>query len=635
VEEIMKKSSVPIILISGCMLALFIRLILIPNPGFEADIAFWKSWGLAVADLGIVKGLSVTNFNYPTPFGYFLALMPAAYRLFADPNNFNQYWQNTNLLFLIVSKLPAIFADFGIAGIILWIGKNVHSDKIGAGKIGFPDFPLSFYILMALVYLLNPVSWMDSAWWGQVDSLGVIVFLGAFLLVLTKKPFLAGVVYMVAMMTKLQNMIYGPLFFLFVWQYIGFEGLVRSLAGALLTFVGLNIEFILSGSMGKVIESLTGNYDYFPWLSLNAFNLWWIVSGARGMQLSDKLLSVGLANAKTVGLSLFSAGYLLAALVLKPFAFLKKNTDDASSVTYRFLCALIIANASFFLFQTESHDRYAFPLIVFTLLWGVFWIRMRLTTKERAHVYTSKPFRVFSIFYVLFSLVYFYNLHTALVFNYPHNGFPVLSSLIQPNLTISVSIFFIGLFFWFLYTIRRDVTLWTYLVPLTLVALALAAKNIPLITHTPVSLTALTPVAASQDYGLREVNMPVNASLGFNKWGSLSVQYAFYRKGIGTHANSTQTFDVRGYFTRFSFDYGIDTEAGPKGTVIFEVYGLPAGEAGDDKKLFASEKIGRYDLPRHADVNITGIRTLKLVVTDAGDGITDDHADWLNPKLYE
>ena len=122
--------------------------------------------------------------------------------------------------------------------------------------------------------------------------------------------------------------------------------------------------------------------------------------------------------------------------------------------------------------------------------------------------------------------------------------------------------------------------------------------------------------------------MPTNASLGFKNWAYLSVQYAFYRHGIGTHANSSETYDIGGHFRTFSFDYGVDTEAGPKGSVTFEVYG-------DDKKLFASEKIGRYDHPRHADVNVSGVKTLKLVVTDAGDGNTDDHADWLNPKLYE
>jgi hypothetical protein len=144
----------------------------------------------------------------------------------------------------------------------------------------------------------------------------------------------------------------------------------------------------------------------------------------------------------------------------------------------------------------------------------------------------------------------------------------------------------------------------------------------------------LTPTEYKQDYGGREIDMPTNASLGIKNWSALSVQYAFYRHGIGTHANSYQIFDIGGLFKKFSFDYGVDTEAGPKGSVTFEVWGLPA-QAGDWKKLFASQKIGRFDLPRHADISVTGLHLLKLVVTDAGDGITDDHADWLNPKLYE
>src|SRR3989344_3451278 len=61
------------------IVALLFRLVLIPNPGFEADISFWKSWGLAVKDFGIVKGLPVTNFNYPTPFAYVLSWMAIAY----------------------------------------------------------------------------------------------------------------------------------------------------------------------------------------------------------------------------------------------------------------------------------------------------------------------------------------------------------------------------------------------------------------------------------------------------------------------------------------------------------------------------------------------------------------------------
>lgn len=588
----MKKIPLSILLPAGYIVALFIRLMLIPNPGFEADISFWKSWGLAVVDFGIVKGLPLTNFNYPTPFGYFLAAMVKAYSLFADPHNFNQFWQNTNLPFLFVSKLPAVLADFGIAGILLYIGKH-------AKKLGFPPMPSPLYPILALVYLLNPISIMDGAWWGQLDALGVFLFLLALLFLLRRMSFIAGVLYMVAMMTKLQNMIYGPIFFLFAFQLTGLPGLIRTIAGALTGFVGLNIEFILARNSARIIESLTSNYDYFPWLSLNAFNPWWIFSGAAGMKGSDKILVLGLVSAKNLGLYLFSGAYL--------FAVMRQWFSHADKVKL-FLESFVIVNGAFFLFQTESHDRYAFPLIVILLLLVPFY----------------KKIVSILIPYALFTILYSYNFHYAFIVNYPQNGLPIPASSF---FSLLISYLFTGGYCAYLVYLSRGVV-FTLLVPVIVVSFVLGTRNLPLILDKPVSLTRLTPISYKQDYGGRTINMPTNASLGFNNWSYLSVQYSFYRSGIGTHANSFETYDIGGLFRTFSFDYGIDTEAGPKGSVTFEVYG-------DDKKLFESKKIGRYDYPRHADVNVTGVRMLKLVVTDAGDGNTDDHADWLNPKLYE
>src|SRR3972149_10140706 len=92
-------------------LAILLRLILIPNPGFEADVSFWKSWGLAAKDKGVVWSLHNTNNNYPTPFAYVLGGMAWLYSLLANPHNYSQYWSNTNTWFLAVAKLPSILAD--------------------------------------------------------------------------------------------------------------------------------------------------------------------------------------------------------------------------------------------------------------------------------------------------------------------------------------------------------------------------------------------------------------------------------------------------------------------------------------------------------------------------------------------
>ncbi len=600
-------------------IALLLRLVLIPNPGFEADITFWKSWGLAVRDYGIVKGLPLTNFNYPTPFAYILALMADIYSFFADPHNFNEFWNNTNVLFLAIAKAFPILADFGIFGVFIWLGRNTK-------KIGFPDIPSILYTLFGLIYLFNPLSLFDGALWGQVDSVGILLFLIANCFVWKKKPFLAGVIYMVAMMTKLQNMIYGPVFFLFIWQYLGFEGLLQAIGGALGAFFALNIEFVLSRNMSRVMGDLTGNYDYFPWLSLNAYNVWWIFSGAHGMPNSDKVLAIGMTNAKTTGLFLFSSTYLLAILTMLKSKFPKDNPLLNREVIFRYLTGLIIAAGAFFLFQTESHDRYAFPICVFLMLWAPFFFAAT-DPKRLSTIFESKIFKQFLVGYGIFCCIFFYNIHNAMIQNYPKNGIPFLNGLNTPTITIAASYIQIGLFFFFLYVARRHITLLLLTVWIGAFAGLLILSNSALILKKPVAITKLTPTSSETGYGRRQVDMPVMASFGFDKWGSLSDQYAFYHHGIGTHAPSREVFDINRLFTKLSTDFGVDTNGGPQGSVQFIIYG-------DGKLLFASPVMTRYELPKHADVNITGVKTLELIINDGGNGNFDDHADWLNTYLW-
>lgn len=605
------------------IIGLALRILLIPNPGFEADISFWKSWGLATWDFGIVEGMKVTNNNYPTPFAYTLGLMVGLYKLFADPHVFAEFWSNTNLIFLTISKLFPIAADFGIAAIIMLIGKNPK--RYGFPEVSFSLYGMPLYTLMAAAYLLNPVSLMDGAWWGQVDSLGLVIFLAALVLALKRVPFLAGMVFTFAMMTKLQNMIYAPVFFLFLWQSMGFTGLIRATLGAAVGFIGLNIEFIAAKNSDRILASLTENYDYFPWMSLMAYNLWWIVSEARGLATSDKLTVLGMLNAKTVGLLIFSSLYGFAALrqyIEGRIMYIAKNREAA--LVKLLLESLVVINAAFFLFQTQSHDRYAYPLTVFLLLWAPFAI-----TDGKSKVVVLK-LKLFGAAYALFSLFYFYNLHTALVVNYPNNGLPLLSGLIAPFYTMSTAYALLALFGLYLITLCATSRL-TRRIALAVCMLLVGSfflLNKPLFTKQPVSLTMYTPFISEQAYGTRQTNKAVQSSFGgVDKWTRLSVQYLFYDKGIGTHANSRHVFDIKKHYRTFTADIGIDTEAGTKASAVFEVYG-------DDNLLFRSPVMKRFDLPRHVAVDITGVSKLSLVTRDTGDSNYDDHTDWLNPILW-
>ena len=91
--------------------------------------------------------------------------------------------------------------------------------------------------------------------------------------------------------------------------------------------------------------------------------------------------------------------------------------------------------------------------------------------------------------------------------------------------------------------------------------------------------------------------------------------------GVGTHAVSTFLIDLAGAGLRFNAVVGLDDEATAKGTVEFMVLG-------DRKVLWRSGTMRKGEAGKTCDVDISNVTLLGLLVTDAGDGIDYDHADW-------
>lgn len=101
-----------------------------------------------------------------------------------------------------------------------------------------------------------------------------------------------------------------------------------------------------------------------------------------------------------------------------------------------------------------------------------------------------------------------------------------------------------------------------------------------------------------------------------------------YEKGIGTHATSTIIYDLTDKDYAFFTSYvGVDQEANNVASVAFKVYvdGELKAETGVMKKA---------DLQQFIKVNIAGAKELKLVVSDGGNGIGNDHGDFADAKLW-
>ena len=103
-----------------------------------------------------------------------------------------------------------------------------------------------------------------------------------------------------------------------------------------------------------------------------------------------------------------------------------------------------------------------------------------------------------------------------------------------------------------------------------------------------------------------------------------------YARGFGVHAGSELRFSLKGVggatCKRFASDIGIDDETAGRGSAVFQVYL-------DGVKAFDSGVVVGGGVNPGINIDVTGKKELRLVVTDAGDGISYDHADWLNPQV--
>ncbi|MBB6015763.1 NPCBM/NEW2 domain-containing protein [Deinococcus radiopugnans] len=140
-----------------------------------------------------------------------------------------------------------------------------------------------------------------------------------------------------------------------------------------------------------------------------------------------------------------------------------------------------------------------------------------------------------------------------------------------------------------------------------------------------ITLSRLAYVSASNGWGPVELDRS-NGPQGLRDGGPLTVAGQAFATGLGVHAPSTLEYDLGGVCTTFSAQLGVDDETGGRGSVTFQV-------SGDGRTLYDSAVVRGHDPVTPARVDVTGIHALKLTVTDGGDGLNHDHADWAGARL--
>ncbi len=148
----------------------------------------------------------------------------------------------------------------------------------------------------------------------------------------------------------------------------------------------------------------------------------------------------------------------------------------------------------------------------------------------------------------------------------------------------------------------------------------------PAITGVPQALPAggtyvsdMSWTSAVTGYGVITKDQSVN-----NNGTPINLAGKAYAKGIGTHAISDIRYNLGGKYSKF-VSY-VNLQYGAGGTVTYQVWA-------DGTKLFDSGPLGGLSYTKAVNVDVTGKKELKLIVTDGGDGINGDWAAWADARL--
>lgn len=241
--------------------------------------------------------------------------------------------------------------DFGGAIAIAWALRKYYTRQ-------FAEYMLLFNV----GYLYCTVIW------GQLDSVPTTIIVLAIICLFERKLLWAAFFCTLSVYVKLQTIIFLPFFaILLVYQlYRKLDKwlIIKMLAISILTQLWLLSPFIYGGTFWNFIKVVRESVGFFPRVSWNAYNIWYLLLKQDPTLLNDTLTFAGLTYKKW-GFAMF---FSLSAIGFIPLIFstlikLKNSKElDKNYYALLWLTAGTIA-VLFFFVNTQMHERYSYPAI--------------------------------------------------------------------------------------------------------------------------------------------------------------------------------------------------------------------------------------------------------------------------------
>jgi len=350
---------------------LAVRLPLLPLPNTDNDFVF-QTWSWMVATQGIHTIYDEFDSpdhdrqcQYPPGYLYVLWLVGKLYSRLLSPE-----FSIHTIAYLVMLRIPTVMADLATSWLVYRTLEDRAGPRLATGALA--------------ASLFSPVMILDSTIVTQIDAVQSLLGLLGVVLLAAGRPVAAIATLALGVLTKPQLVILAPLFVAVVLSRHGMGALVRGAAAAAAVFFALAVPFLLHGRTAELVRTLTGVVGVAPFVSLNAYNFWWIVTGGDGWR-PDTDAVLGSSTYRHVGLAL-----LVLALSLGLRRVIRERGRESV------VLSAVWTIFAFFMLATEVTERYALgvlPLLLLLVPFGRFyaWLYAVLSVTLFVNLYLVFP----------------------------------------------------------------------------------------------------------------------------------------------------------------------------------------------------------------------------------------------------
>ena len=374
-----------IILVSALALRMLISFLV---EGYMVDVNCFLSWGHTMASVGPARFYEATNFcDYPPLYTYVLGICSSVSGILdADAGL-------TRVVFRFIPSVCDLAACVVLYRMLL---RQHHCSEQAS-------------LLMFILLAFNPASVLNSAAWGQMDSVLCLLLLLVALYAVNRKWKTALPLYVVSVLIKPQALMLGPLGLAYIvisfvrepenrrsilWG-TGFS--LAVLAAGIIPFNGgqnwdwciqlyartlgsypyatvntANFYYLLGGNWAGVEKTAVFSAPFLLALFSLGYGIWWYI---KAKEMRHRLIETGISFA-------FSALFILLAFTggswafvggsAMVFAFVIVLSQAVRSGNFRLLTYLgALLYILLYVFGVKMHERYIFPAL---LLLAASWV---------------------------------------------------------------------------------------------------------------------------------------------------------------------------------------------------------------------------------------------------------------------